>query len=546
MIASSDTPPAPAAARPSSDAPQIGALHAAIDIGTNSMHLVVARAHSDGGFDLLTTEKEMVRLGSGAREMKFLTPAAIERGLGALERMVRTARSLGVSDISIVATSAVREAENKQEFLDRASELVDVEVEVISGFEEARLIHLGVLQALPVFDKRRLVVDIGGGSTEFVIGERERALETRSLKLGAIRLTERFFPGGIAAPGAVEECRRYARNALVPMAIELSGHQPEVAIGSSGTIETVATMIAARRKEDIRQINGATFTKAELHDLVEALEQSTPASRKNMGGLEERRLDIIMGGAILLDEVFNALHIDEMVVSEYALREGVLLDRFGGAPHVGLDRLVDLRASNVQRLSRQLDPDPEHAFRTADLATQLFDRTARLHGLGRFEREILFSSAVVHNVGLFISHSSHHKHTYYVVRNSEHLTGFSEHEIELMALVARYHRKSHPSPKHAEFGHLSERDQYIVTVLAGLLRVAIGLDRRHAGVVRAVRVYVEDGESLTIEPVGDPGVDLDIEIYGATDRSSLLAKAFGLEVFIRQPEPLQTAELASS
>lgn len=530
----------------SDDRTESGALHAAIDIGTNSMHLVIARADGSGGFDILTTEKEMVRLGSGPREMKELAPDAVERGLAALERMVGTARSLGVLDISIVATSAVREAENRQEFLRRAYELVDVEVEVISGFEEARLIHLGVLQALPVFDKRRLVIDIGGGSTEFVIGEREHALETRSLKLGAIRLTERFFPGGVVEPGAVDECRRYARNALVPMAIELSGHQPEVTIGSSGTIETVALMIAARRKDDIRQLNGTRFTRIELGEVVALLEISTPVSRRSMSGLEERRLDIILGGAILLDEIFSALDIEEMVVSEYALREGVLLDRFGGAPHVGLERLADLRNSNVRRLANQLDPDPGHAFRTADLATQLFDRTLALHQLGDFEREILHSAAVVHNVGLFISHSSHHKHTYYVVRNSEHLTGFSEHEIELLALVARYHRKSHPSPKHAEFAAISELDQGVVTTLAGILRVAIGLDRRHAGVVQSIRVYVTDGVSLVIEPVGQPGVDLDIEIYGATDRSSLLSKALGLAVEIRPARRSVESELSSS
>jgi exopolyphosphatase / guanosine-5'-triphosphate,3'-diphosphate pyrophosphatase len=227
-----------------------------------------------------------------------------------------------------------------------------------------------------------------------------------------------------------------------------------------------------------------------------------------------------------------------MVVSEFALREGVLLDRFGGAPHVGLERLGDLRNSNVRRLARQLDPDPDHGLRTADLAMQLCDRTARLHGLGPAEREILWSAAVVHNVGLFISHSSHHKHTYYVVRNSEHLTGFTEHEIELMALVARYHRKSHPSAKHSEFAALSPADQQVVTVLAGLLRIAIGFDRRHAGVVLAVRVHVEPGGSITIEPVGAPGVDLDIEVYGAMDRSGLLGKALGLDVHIRAASPV--------
>ena len=510
------------------------------------MHLVVARADASGGFDVLTTEKEMVRLGSGSGEMKSLTPQAMDRGIAALERMARVAQSFGAADLTIVATSAVREASNQQEFIDLAREVAGCEVEVISGFEEARLIHLGVLQALPVFDKRLLMVDIGGGSTELLVGQGYQPIEARSMKLGAIRLTERFFASGQASVEAVEECRNFVRAALAAVAHELSGHRPEIAVGSSGTIATVATMVAAARKEAVRQLNGTRFTQHELETVLSRLEGTTPAERRRLAGLDEKRVDIILGGTVLLAEIFRSFSIGEMTVSEFALREGVLLDRFGGARATGLDRLPDLRRANVERLAKQLDPDPHHALTTAELAVQLFDRTIDLHGLGAHERELLWSAAVLHNVGLFISHSSHHKHSYYVVRNSEQLTGFSQQEIELMAVITRYHRKSYPTEKHPEFVALSESDQHIVMVLAGLLRVAIGLDRRHAGVVHSVRVFIDDDHRrLTIHPISEPGADLDLEIYSASERSQLLSKAFGIEVRIRPPHPVTSTMISS-
>jgi len=521
---------------------------AAIDIGTNSMHLVVARLSEHGGFEMLTSEKEMVRLGQGGGEMKSLAPDAIERSLDALGRMKKVAGSFGDVEIAAVATSAVREAGNRNDFLDPARNRVGVPVEVISGFEEARLIHLGVLQALPVYDRRLLVVDIGGGSTELCIGAGDRVIEARSMKLGAIRLTQRFFPGlaadhrdGSVDQTAVKECLKYVRSALAPVAYELGGHQPEITVGSSGTASTLAAMALARRGEKPRQLNGAMLGADELRDLVDELTSRTTAQRLELPGLDARRVDIIVAGALLLDEIFRAFSIEEMTISDYALREGVLFDRFGG--DAGRE-LGGLRTRNVRRLARQLDPDPEHAEHTARLSVELFDRTESLHGLDGHARELLHAAAMVHNVGLFISHSSHHKHSYYVIRNSEQLTGFTDHEIELIAVIARYHRKSLPADKHPEFGALSKPDQRLVRVLAGLLRLAIGLDRRHAASVRSVRVFVDDG-LVRIEPVGEPDVDLDLEIYAARERSKLLADGLGVDVRVDLPAEVDPSDMSS-
>ncbi len=528
------------------DAPNASPYRAAIDIGTNSMHLVVARIGEHGGFEMLTSEKEMVRLGQGGGEMKQLAPEAIDRGIAALSRMSKVAESFGDVELVAVATSAVREATNKADFIDRARDEVGIEVEVISGFEEARLIHLGVLQALPVFDRRLLVIDIGGGSTEFLVGQGAEAIEARSMKLGAIRLTERFFPDIIAGdgsvdPAAVKACHDYVRAALSPVARELGGHQPEVAIASSGTATTIAAIAAAARGDDTRQMNGVVFSADELSAVVADVSSKNSEERGKMAGLDAKRVDIIVAGAILLDEIRRAFDLTDFTISEYALREGVLFDRFGAE---GEQQLDDLRRSNLLRLAKQLDPDPDHAIHTAALAAQLFDRTAKLHGLGDDARELLEAAALVHNVGLFISHSSHHKHSYYVIRNSEQLTGFTDHEIELIAVVARYHRKSQPSNKHAEFAALSKTDQQLVRVLAGMLRIAIGLDRRHAASVSSLRVFVDD-DRLEIEPLASDGSDLEVEIYAASERSPLLASAFGVEVVVRPPLPMDT-DLVSS
>ena len=520
-------------------------------MGTNSFHLVVARGAPDGGFEVITTEKDMVRLGRGSGEMKQLTPEAMDRGIASLKRMLTVAASYGAT-VSAVATSAVREALNRAEFLDRVRAETGLSVDVISGFEEARMIHLGVLQALPVFDKQILVVDIGGGSTELLIGQGEALKAVRSVKLGSIRLTDRFFrsddggdAGGPAKGDLVAQCRRSVRSDLAAAAHDLEPLGHDMAIGSSGTVTAVASLIAAGRGEDPAFINGLTFDAEELRAQVSTLVGSTAAERAAMDGMDERRVDIIVAGALLLEAVFEMLGIGEMTVSGYALREGVLYDRLS-AHQRGNTRLSDLRRSNALRLSQQLDPDSRHTEVCARLAVRLFDQTRVLHGLDQEDRDLLEMAALVHNVGLSISHAAHHQHTYYIVRHSEQLTGFTDRELEMLALVARYHRRSHPSPRHESFARLDPPDQRRVSILAGLLRVAIGLDRGHQSSVGDVLVSLADHPPtphwqperpdrpwLTIRPVAvDTGLDLDLEIYSAQERSGLLSEVLNLNVAV--------------
>jgi exopolyphosphatase / guanosine-5'-triphosphate,3'-diphosphate pyrophosphatase len=510
------------------------AVHAAIDIGTNSVHLLVARSTPSQRFEVLAQEKEVVRLGHGTGDMTELAADAIDRGIAALRRF-RQVAEIWDADLTAVATSAVREAENHDVFIQRARHEADIDVQIISGVEEARLIHVGVLHALPVYDDRLLVIDIGGGSTELLVGHRADVIDARSLKLGAIRLTERFFADEPLDPKAVRACRRYVASFLQPAARELAAHGFAVAAGSSGTIETLAAMAVSRRGGDpSRSLNNETMSAAELAEVIESLVGAATADeRAKLPGMEAKRADIIVAGAIILEQVVQAMRIDELRVSAFALREGVLLDRMRHHGDASLRHLSDLRRASVLYVADSLDPDREHSEHLTALALQLFDQTQEVHGLGDLHRELLEAAGLLHNVGLFINHSAHHKHSYYVIRNSEHLLGFTDHEVELIAVIARYHRKSEPKLKHAEYASLSDDDRRAVAVLAGLLRVAIGLDRTHSSMIHEVRTHLDpEAETLVLEAVADPGSDPSLELYSASERADLMADALGVTVEI--------------
>jgi exopolyphosphatase/guanosine-5'-triphosphate,3'-diphosphate pyrophosphatase len=506
---------------------------AAADIGTNSVHLIVARV--DGvRFEVLEREREMVRLGSSAGDMKRLIPSAMDRGIEVLDRFRQIAAIHGAR-LRAVATSAVREAENRVEFIRRAQAEAGVEVEVISEFEEARLIHLGVLQAVPAFDRQMLVCDIGGGSTELVVGREGDVLMARSLRLGAIRLTLRYFDGTRLESGSVQACRRDVRMTLAPAVREIRRLGYQVAVGSSGTIRSVCQMVAARGDgPPPRTLNNFTVTRDEIDDVVRRLAQArTVEARAKTPGLDPRRADIILAGALILEQVAVALDVGELTYSDYALREGVLLDTWRREHGGSLHQLSDLRRRSVMHLVDLMDEDPDHSIQVARLALWLFDALVDRHGLGDHEREVLEAAALLCNVGLFVSHTGHHKHSYYVIRNSEHLTGFTDREIELIAQVARYHRKSVPRKKHAEFAALGAADQRRVRTLAAILRVAVGLDRNHAGTMTGLRCRDDGADGrLLIEVQPADGQDGQLELYAAGERKGLLEDVLGTEVAI--------------
>ncbi len=504
---------------------------AALDIGTNSFHLVVARHTGGDGFEVITRHKEMVRLGHGGTDMKELAPDAIERAISCLGRMRRIAESHGAGEIRAVATSATREARNADDFIERARREAGIEIEVISGVEEARLIHLGILQTVPVFEQRILVVDIGGGSTELLIGERGETLAARSFKLGAVRLTDRFFPGGVVDDDTIGELREYVRSVLTHFEREADEHGFDLAVASSGTAETIARMVHARRgSAALHTFNCFEFRRDELAEVVEMLcAARSPAQRVKIAGLDSNRADIAPAGALILDEIAERFGIASITFSEGALRDGVLHDtvqRIEGAGATS-SHLRDVSRHSVRKLLDRCDEDPAHSAQVGRLAVALFDALAPLHGLGPVERDYLEAGALLANVGLVVSHSKHHLHSYYVIRNSE-LAGLTDHEIELIAQVARYHRKSRPKASHPTFAALSDDDQDVVRTLAAILRVAIGLDRCHEHRVAGVRV--ELGDDRVVVEIRPNGADVALELYAANERKDLLEEVLDRRV----------------
>jgi len=504
---------------------------AAVDVGTNSLHLVVARTTEGDRFEVLTREKDMVRLGSGSTDMKVLAADAVDRAVAALDRFRRIADSHGAA-MRAVATSAVREAENREVLLRRAHAEAGVDIEVVSGVEEARLIHLGVLQALEVYDRRILLCDIGGGSTELLVGERGEVLASASVKLGAVRLTNRFFAADRLHPSAVDSCRRHVREVLSSFERAVREHGFEVAVGSSGTIEQVLRIARGLGGEEPRRtLNGATLTRRQVMAVVEAtIVARREGTTSELPDLDPKRADIFLAGALVLEGVVKRFGVKELILSEYALREGVFLDTIARRRGGSLLHLRDVARRSVIDLMTACDEDPGHSEHVAHLALQLYDATAHRHGLGTEARALLEAAALLANVGLMISHGQHHKHSYYLIRNSDRLVGFTDEEIELVAQIARYHRKSAPKPTHPEWAALEPDEQELVRVAAGVLRVAIGLDRSHARLV--VGVAVSDGDEgvqVEVRPV-NAEVDTSLEIYAASDRAGLLADVLGVAI----------------
>jgi len=475
---------------------------------------MVAEVDDDGSFRTLTREKETIRLGSGGGDMKHLSSSAMDRGIEALGRFRHIAEQWN-AELTALATSAVREAGNRYEFLTRARLEAGVDVEIISGIEEARLIHIGVLQAVPVGDRRHLVVDIGGGSTELIVGDGTTPLLLRSMKLGAIRLTDRFFPGGVTSDDSVDACRHYIRGFLTTAASAVADLDPKLAIACSGTAETLASLCGSSERLDATDLATMTTTLVATR---------RPERRMTKLGVDEKRSDIIAAGAVLLDEITRSLGVKTWQLSQLALREGIVFDLANRPKADGaLHRLNDLRRQSVITVAERYEEDVDHAEHITDLVLELFDATVEVHRLGTNERDILEAAALLHNIGLYVAHSAHHRHSYYLIRNTEQLAGFTEHETELIAQVARYHR--------TEWAALNAADQVTVEMLAALLRVGIGLDRGDRSIIQRAEVDVAD-VSLTIRARTRPGVDADLEIYSANSRSTLLAKLTGRKVTV--------------
>ncbi len=485
---------------------------------------------ASGHFRILERAKEPVRIGQGARKRR-LSAAAMARGAAVLRRFRKEA-DRWKAEVRAVATSAVREALNREIFLKLARRRSGIRVQVVSGAEEARLIHLGILQALPLQGRRVLALDIGGGSTEFLVARGRVLRYAHSLKLGAIRMTDAFFPGGRVRPDAVLDCREAVEGTLGPVAREVGRLGWDLAVGTGGTIRNLARMAKLRRRDPPGSpLNATVISRREVDALVqEILARRDARRRRGMPGLDADRADIIPAGALILQGVMAALRIRSLTVSDYALREGLLLDtveKAQGRRH-RMEGLQEARRRSIETLAARCGGDRLHGRRVARLALGLFKDAAPLHRLGPRERDLLEAASLLHDVGLFVSRDQHHRHGYYLVRNAE-LVGFTDEEQEMLANVVRYHRKSHPKPGHEGFSRLGPSARDAVRKLGGILRLADALDRRHAGAVRSAFLRPGRRRALLEVRVRRRGL-AESERWAAGQKKGLFEEAFGVRL----------------
>jgi exopolyphosphatase / guanosine-5'-triphosphate,3'-diphosphate pyrophosphatase len=497
---------------------------AALDLGSNSFHLLVVEANPDGTFVPIVREKEMLRLGDVVSREGRLTDAAIERVTATIRRFHTLADAAGASEFVAKATSAIREADNGGVLVDQIFEETGIRIAVISGREEARLIF-GAIRASVVLDPGpALCFDLGGGSLEVMVGDAGGLAWSDSVHAGVARLAAELIADD---PPSADDQRRLSERLtkqLLPIAEQVADFAPKMTVGSSGTLCDLARMVSAQRDGTVPvSVNQLTIRRDEFLELHDKLLGIPSADRARLPGLEPRRADLIPAGSMFVSVAMELFGFDELTVSEWALREGIVLDAIGH--HDPVDWSDDPRAirrASVLGLARRCNWDEAHARHVAQLAVSLFDQTMSLHEMGVDDRELLEHAALLHDIGEHVSTESHHKHTAYLIQHGR-LRGYAPDEVQALAALARYHRRSEPKPAHEPFGGLSGDMQDKVRVLAGFLRVADGLDASHGQVVDGVDVEI-DADGGTLRVLVHARGDFDVELWGARRKRALLEK----------------------
>jgi exopolyphosphatase/guanosine-5'-triphosphate,3'-diphosphate pyrophosphatase len=500
---------------------------AAIDVGSNSIRLLVAEYGPHSGITVIDEVKEQPRLATGVAQTGRLDPAAMDRAVAALARMQGVCERRGVARVAAVATSAVREATNGPAFVQRVKDEVGLELRVIDAEAEAALSYRSVAHHFPLDGGRTVIADIGGGSLE-LIGAVDGLVEhTISLPFGAVRLTELFLSGQPDQRAAVRKLRGYLGRQF-RRRLPIRDWTAPVLIGSGGSFTNLGRMAAARRGLSAADpVHGTAVGIAEVEHLLDWLSGMSPEKRAQVEGLNPQRADIILAGLAVTAELLERIEAREMKVSAFGLREGLLLEMAG----------VDATPAAVEplRLIREFaercHSDRRHVEHVRILALNLFDLLADKLDAAPEERGLLEAAALLHDVGQLVSYRGHHKHSYQLIIHGERLP-FSPHERQLVALISRYHQRRGPRKKHREFAALPREDRAIVRRLSGILRIAEGLDRGHSAIVEKLAIELCPTR-LTIRAIPRyAGADLSLECWGAQEQADVLARVVAREVLV--------------
>ncbi len=501
---------------------------AAIDVGSNSLHMAIAQADADGGITTLWRMKEMVGLGRMSFPSKRLSTAAMDAAIATLDRFQQAAARRDCEKVLAVATSAVREAENGGDFLERVRTEIGMTVRVVSAREEARLIYLGARHGVELKTFPNLFIDIGGGSVEFIVADEKQPLLLESRKLGAARMTAQYVHSDPITGKELKSLIAHYDAEMGPIVESARKLRPRKTIGTSGTIENLIVMTVALYGGEPNVLVRKPFEK-----LVDRLIDSRSKDRAKLKGLDDQRKDQVVAGAVLVREFFRKMDIDQIVLGRSALREGILLDYLSRhLPDLEIRKTIpDERRRSVLDLARRCEWHQTHSEHVTRLALSLFDQLKSIHGLGAAERHLLEFAGLLHDIGWHIAKEKHHRHSMYLIQHGG-LKGFTDEEIAIIANVARYHRGSPPKAEHEAYVDLSPRAKRIVRAAAGLLRVADGLDRSHANVVADVRAKArpKDGLALLVKGRGD----MELELWGAKRKADMLAAALDRDVLIER------------
>lgn len=488
---------------------------AAYDIGSNSVRCTIVDAPADGPRTTLDDEKAYTRLGAGLAETGRLSDDAVEATVAALQRMQRIAQGYSPTHVRAVATAAVRSAANGGELVTRIREELGLEVEVVSAEEEGRLAFLSALEGVGL-EGRSAVADLGGGSLEIVRASGAHVEHIVSLPLGAVVMTERYLTDGPASEKDLKRLRKHVGRTLV----DALGEEPSpvaTLVGSGGTANTIAALVAARRDPGLASLHGYVVRRAELIHLAAELARGTTAQRAAMKGMPANRADIIVAGTIVIDEVMRAFGANELVLNARGMREGVVIDT------IERERGASARSDRMQaarEFARRCNADEPHAEQVREFSLALFDALADSLGLDGDARPLLEAAALMHDVGYHVAYEDHHKHSHHLITHAR-LRGFSGRHLRLIAAIARYHRGALPKPSHEALLNLGEEDRALVSTLGALLRLADGLDRTRGQRIERLDVVVDPTcITVTISGAGP----LEVEVYGAQRKTDLLER----------------------
>ena len=473
----------------------------ALDLGSNSFHLLVVEARPDGSFTPLVREKEMLRLGDVVAASGRLTEEAVDRAVEVVGRFRAIAETNQVDELVAYGTAALREAENGPEAADRIEAETGVAVQVVNGIREAQLVFEAVRASVLMEPAPVVCADLGGGSLELALGDRYGLQYATSLHLGVARLTVELVRSDPPTHKDRARLRRRIEQELESVVPDLAARHPRQLVGSSGTMCALVRAAAALRDGSVpASVNQLSVSWSELESLFELVFSLGVEDRARLPGVDNRRAELLPAGAVVAESLLDLLGLDTLTASEWALREGMVLRVL--RKHDRADLSGDPRAirrASVLSLCRRSSWREPHARAVARMALELFEGTAPLHHGDEVDRELLELAALLHDVGEHVSRDGHARHSAYLIEHGG-LRGFSPDEVRILACLARYHTRGRPRESFAPFEALGETDRSRVLRLLALLRIADGLDVSHAEVVGPITVELADDRAVIRAP----------------------------------------------